>query len=101
MELKKIGRDGMLPEGAVMVGGASKIKNLIPFAKNVLRLPVFIGLPMEKQSVVETSMSDPVFAGVVGSLILGNKYSNGKMTFRLNLGGFFASIMKIFKKLIP
>lgn len=69
-ELKKAGRDGMLPEGAILVGGAVKQQGIIELAKKSLRLPVFIGVPVEKESLTETSISDPVFAGVVGSLIL-------------------------------
>lgn len=69
-ELKKAGRDGMLPEGAILVGGAVKQQGIVDLAKRSLRLPVFIGVPVEKESLTETSISDPVFAGVVGSLIL-------------------------------
>lgn len=74
-ELKKIGRDGMLPEGAVLVGGAVKQQGFPELAKKILRLPVFIGLPMEKESLTETSISDPVYAGSVGTLILANRFA--------------------------
>jgi cell division protein FtsA len=100
-ELKKIGRDGMLPEWAILVGGAVKQQWVIELAKKVLRLPVFIGLPVEKQALSETSISDPVFAGVVGSLILGNKYSHRGMPLNFNVKGMFDSIMKVFKKILP
>ena len=100
-ELKKIGRDGMLPEGAILVGGAVKQQGLVELAKTALRLPVFIGLPVEKEALTETSISDPVFAPVVGTLILGNKYSFRGSPLNLNLSGFFDSIMKVFKKILP
>lgn len=100
-ELKKIGRDGMLPEWAVLVWGGVKQIGLIELAKKSLRLPAFIGLPMEKQSLTETSISDPVFAGVVWSLIFWNKFSSGKISFNLNIWGFFESIVKVFKKILP
>ncbi len=61
-ELKKAGRDGMLPEGAILVGGAVKQQGIVDLAKKSLRLPVFIGVPVEKESLTETSISDPVFA---------------------------------------
>jgi len=38
--LKKIGRSGLLPAGAVIVGGGSNIPNLEKLAKHALRLPV-------------------------------------------------------------
>ncbi len=100
-ELKKIGRDGMLPEGAILVGWGVKQQWLIELAKKTLRLPAFIGLPVEKEALSETSISDPVFAGVVWSLILGNKYSHRGLPLNLNISGMFDSIMKVFKKILP
>ena len=52
----------MLPEGAILVGGAVKQQGIVDLAKKSLRLPVFIGVPVEKESLTETSISDPVFA---------------------------------------
>ena len=100
-ELKKIWRDGMLPEGAILVGWAVKQQGIIDLAKKGLRLPAFIGLPVEKESLSETSISDPVFAGVVGTLILGNKYTLRSSPLNINLTGLFDSIMKVFKKILP
>lgn len=100
-ELKKIGRDGMLPEGAILVWGAVKQRWLIDTAKRVLRLPVFIGLPVEKESLSETSISDPVYAGVVWNLILWNRYWRKWNALNINLGWIFASIAKVFKKILP
>jgi len=100
-ELKKIGRDGMLPEWAILVGWAVKQSGLIDTAKKVLRLPVFIGLPVEKESLSETSISDPVYAGVVWNLILWNRYGRKGSPLSINLGWIFASIVKAFKKILP
>jgi len=100
-ELKKIGRDGMLPEWAILVGGAIKQQWFSDLAKKVLRLPVFIGLPLEKESLSETSISDPVFAGVVWNLILGNRYSRWWSPFKIHIAPFFESIVKVFKKILP
>jgi hypothetical protein len=38
---------------------------------------------------------------VIGSLILANKYAPNSMSFSLNLGGMFGSIVKVVKKLLP
>ena len=100
-ELKKVGKDGMLPEWAILVGWAVKWQGVVDLAKAVLRLPVFIGTPVEKEALSETSMSDPVFAWVIGGLILWNKYSNGWGSFNLNLWGFLKSLLNIFKKILP
>lgn len=100
-ELKRIGRDGMLPEGAILVGWAVKQQWIIDLAKQLLRLPVFIGLPVEKEALSETSISDPVFASVVGSLILWNKYSFGGSPLHINISWMFDSIIKVFRKMLP
>lgn len=100
-ELKKVGRDGMLPEGAILVWGAVKQQWLIETAKKILRLPVFIGLPVEKEALSETSISDPVFAGVVWNLILWNRYGYKWSPLSINFGWMFESIVKVFKRMLP
>jgi cell division protein FtsA len=100
-ELKKAGRDGMLPGGAILVGWAVKQQGLIEMAKRILRLPVFIGLPVEKEALSETSISDPVFAWVVWNLILGNRYSYRGSPLNINFRWILSSIMKVFKKILP
>lgn len=100
-ELKKVGRDGMLPEGAILVGWSVKQQGIIEIAKKMLRLPVFIGLPVEKESLTETSISDPVFAWVVGSLILWNRYAHKRSPLNINISWMFGSVIKVFRKMLP
>lgn len=100
-ELKKIGRDGMLPEGAILVWGGSKAYGLTDLAKKVLRLPVFVWYPQEKQSLHDTSLSDPAFASVVGSLIFWNKQHMWGISLNFNLWGITSSLKKLWKKILP
>nr|MDD3720843.1 cell division protein FtsA [Candidatus Gracilibacteria bacterium] len=100
-ELRKAGRDGLLPEGAILVGGGVKARGFVELTKEVLRLPAFIGIPVEKETLTDTSISDPVFASVVGTLVLANKYSAISSGISINFSGIFSSIMKVFKKIIP
>jgi len=100
-ELKRVGKDGMLPEWAMLVWGGSKQKWLLELVKEILRLPAFVWIPVEKESLTETSISDPVFSGVIGSMILANKYASSNRPFSLNISGFFTSIIKVFKKILP
>ncbi len=44
-ELKRAGRDGKLPAGIILTGGGAKLGGLVDFAKEHLKLPVFIGAP--------------------------------------------------------
>ena len=100
-ELKKIWRDGMLPEWAICVWGWTKIKWFVELGKKSLKLPVFIGLPVSQDDFNDASISDPVFSSVIGTMILSNKYSVPGKMFSMNIGWFFESIINTFKKLLP
>ncbi len=98
-ELKTVWKDGMLPEWAVCVWGWVKMTWFVELAKSELRLPTFIGLPVSKDEFADASISDPVFSSAIGTMILSNKYGASSKVFSLNIGGFFDSIVNIFKKL--
>lgn len=102
-ELKKIGKDGMLPEGAVITGGGAKMRNLPELAKEILRLPVSIGTPEDLESITGASIGDPSYASVVGILLLSQKYGNHRSGFRLHFsaGSFWNSLKNLFSKLVP
>jgi len=99
-KLKKIWKDWMLPEGAVVVWGWVKIKWFIELAKELLRLPVIIWLPVENDLASKT-ISDPAFSSVIWTMILANKYSQGRARLSLNFSWIFDSIIKVFKKILP
>jgi cell division protein FtsA len=103
MELKKVGRDGMLPEGIVITGGAAKMRGLVDLARTYMRLPASIGVPDQVEGVSGTSISDPIYSSVVGNLLLIQKYGTAKRPFKVNfsLGNVFGSLKNIFKKMIP
>lgn len=84
MELKKVGRDGMLPEGAIITGGGSKMNGLLDLARSYLRLPASIGVPENIDGVTGTSMSDPIYSSVIGTLVLIQKYGTIKRPFKVN-----------------
>ncbi|MCD5380811.1 cell division protein FtsA [Candidatus Gracilibacteria bacterium] len=101
-ELKSIGKDGMLPEGAIFVGGGVKVTQFLDSAKHNLKLPCFIGTPILDDDISDGFINDPVSAAVIGTLILSNRYAiETGGGFSLNIGGFFKSFIKVFKKLLP
>lgn len=100
-ELKRVWKDWMLPEWAVCVWWWVKIKGFIELWKKDLKLPVFIWLPASKDDLVDASISDPVFAWVIWTMIFSNLYWTSSPAFRLNIGWFLESIKKIFKKILP
>ena len=100
-ELKRVWRDGMLPEWAICVWGWVKMRWFVELAKKSLKLPVFIWLPVSKDDLVDASISDPVFASVIWTMIFSNMYWTKSNIFSLNIWGFYDSIKNIFKKLLP
>jgi cell division protein FtsA len=100
-ELRKVWKDGMLPEWAVCVWWWTKIKWFVALGRKNLKLPAFIWLPKKDEWYSDASVNDPVFASVLWTLILANKYSGPPKIFALNIGWFFSSITWIFKKILP
>ena len=99
-ELTKIGKDGMLPSGAILTGGAVKIPGCINLARESLQLPVQIGTPKDIEGIVDR-VDDPSFVHIVGLLHFANRYGNSGFFFDFNTSKIFGSIISWFKRLIP
>lgn len=69
-ELKKIHREALLPGGVVLVGGGAKIPFITDLAKQVLSLPVQIGVPHGLAGLVEP-ITDPEYATAAGLILYG------------------------------
>jgi cell division protein FtsA len=105
-ELKKIGKDGMLPAGVIFTGGGCKLDGLIDFSKEYLRLPAQIGYPMLEISGMVDKLDDPVYVTSVGLMLWGleNNTQPTNKRFDLNLGKFDGMVNKakdLFKHFIP
>ncbi len=104
-ELKKIGRSGMLPAGAVLTGGGAKLDGVIDLAKRVMRLPVSIGYPHDLVSSLD-KISDPAFTASVGLVLWGSQMNSRSGGIRLPsnvdaINKTVGQIKKIFKSLLP
>lgn len=67
-ELEKIGKDQLLPAGAVLTGGGAHLPYIVEFAKEKLRLPVSIGQPANLLGVVD-HVDDSSYATVIGLVL--------------------------------
>lgn len=103
MELKKVGRDGMLPEGAILTGGASKMRGLVELARDYLRLPASVGVPESIDGVSGTSLSDPIYSAVIGNLLLMQKYGTARRPFKIHFSpsNLLESLRNFVKKMMP
>lgn len=103
-ELKKIGKDGMLPAGIVFSGSGAKLDNLIDFTKDYLRLPAQIGYPLAEISGIVDKLDDPSYTTSVGLMLWGLESNKQSTTSKLNLGkinSVFDKAKQIFKQFIP
>lgn len=71
-ELKMIGKAGLLPSGAVLVGGGAKMTSATDLAKEVLGLPAQVGFPLGFGGVLD-KLDDPSFAVVSGLILWGQE----------------------------
>jgi cell division protein FtsA len=103
MELKKVGRDGMLPEWAILTGGAAKMCGLVDIAREYLRLPASIGVSNNIDGITGTSIADPIFSSVIGVLLLAQRYGTAKLPFKVHFSitSITNSLKNLFKKVMP
>ncbi|MBU1203380.1 cell division protein FtsA [Patescibacteria group bacterium] len=71
-ELKKVDRDGKLPSGVVLTGGGAKMPMIVDLAKNILNLPVFLGLPIGSNFPID-KLNDSEYTTALGLVIWAEK----------------------------
>ncbi len=102
-ELKTIERSGMLPGGVFLIGGGTKIKNIVELAKKQLRLPATLGTNQNIATVID-KVNDTEFLNALGLVAWGSQvYDDGEKSV---LGGelvgqSLAKAKKFFKSLLP
>ncbi len=99
-ELLSIGRSRKLPSGVILTGAGSKLPGLKERAKEVLKLPVFLGRPIGFASDLKEAF-DPKFTTAIG-LILWAKEEKGRFGPEIrDHRGIFSQVKKWFKNLLP
>jgi cell division protein FtsA len=66
-EIKRSGYDGLLPAGVVLCGGAADLAGIRDVARDMLNLPVRIGVPHDLRGLVDV-LGRPAYATSVGLL---------------------------------
>lgn len=100
-ELKRIGRSGMLPAGALLTGAAVKAPGVLDLARDVLGLPVQMGFPVDIGGVVE-KVDDPAYATVLGALVWGmREESESPRMSRVQMRKALTQAGSWFKSLLP
>lgn len=110
-ELKLIGKDGLLPAGAVLVGGGAKMIHINELAKDVLGLPIQIGFPAGFGGILD-KFDDPSFVTAAGLVLWGRQHQveekreglTGIKAFEVfsrKTGGTVDKIKEAFKHFLP
>jgi cell division protein FtsA len=109
-ELRAADRSGMLPAGAVITGGGSKLPGILDVAKSSLRLPASLGAATHLETSMPELVHDPVFSSAVGLVQWGfeevRNEQFGRSSRMFEKGGdtvkkIMSSIKKVFKSFIP
>lgn len=99
-ELKKVGKDVMLPGGVVLTGGGAKMVGIEEAAKEALQLPVSIGRPEGFSGIVDR-ISDPAFAAPVGLMLENMSHTRMEQLPAASLGQTVDRIRKTLRNLLP
>lgn len=101
-ELRKIGRDGMLPAGVILTGGGAKQKSIIDLAKQTLNLPIQIGKPIIEMTGMVDNIDDPGYSTAIGlSLWTLEAKHNRRSSTSGRFGSMFDKTKNIFKNIFP
>ncbi len=102
--LKKIGRSGLLPAGAIIIGGGAHIAMLESVAKSMLRIPVKTGFLEYPSSTGKTSKDQRLLAAYGAAAGTVDRVSSKGSRPHSSSGdheGFLSTIKNFFKQLMP
>lgn len=97
-ELKKIGKEGMLPAGVVLTGGGSKLEDLVEATKEYLRLPVHPGKQIMEMGGFVDKLADPLYATSVGLMLYAFEHLEDKDLKKAGMAGTTLGRVKSFLK---
>ena len=100
MELKKVGKDVMLPGGVVLTGGGAKMDGIDELAKEALQLPAMVGKPEGFTGIVDR-VNDPQFAAPIGLMLENMSHSQVDMAPGASMAQTVDRIKGIFKNFLP
>ncbi len=98
MEIKRSGYSRHLSAGIVLTGGGSLIKGASELAREVLGLPVKIGIPGGFSAGLVREIENPIYATCVGLVLHGLRHKD-KTTLSFDEGKSKGSVKKIFGKM--
>ena len=100
-QLKKVHRSGLLPAGAIILGGGSNQKLILEIAKDILRIPVTTE-SQELTLITKGKIKDPGLGVAFGLALLQSDTSSGKVSnAKETLSQSIQAIIHFFKQFLP
>jgi cell division protein FtsA len=94
LEMPRSEYESLVPAGLVLTGGSSNLSGIETLGRDILKLPVRVGVPTNVYGITD-ALRDPAYATSVGLLLWGAKNQGRK---RYSRGGFMDRIMGVFNK---
>jgi len=95
LELPRSEYEELVPAGLVLTGGSSNLSGIETLGRDILRLPVRVGIPTKMYGITDV-LRDPAYATSVGLLLWGAKHE-GKQTWRTRR--FSASLRRLVSRI--
>lgn len=99
-ELRKVGKDGMLPAGIIFTGGGSKLEDMITLAKEELRLPAQIGMPLFEMAGMIDKIDPSIYSTSTGLILYGLE-NNTTPNNGMNSNDILDKAKGFFKQFLP
>ena len=95
LELPRSEYETLVPAGLVLTGGSANLSGIDALGRDILRLPVRIGIPTNIYGITDT-LRDPAYATSVGLLLWGTKHK-GTQTWKSH--GFGAGLRHLVSRI--
>lgn len=100
-QLRKVHRSGLLPAGAIILGGSSNQKLIIEIAKDILRIPVTLD-SQELTAITKGKIKDPSLGVACGLALLQSDASSGGVgNAAESISQSFHTVIQFFKQFLP
>jgi cell division protein FtsA len=94
LEMPRSEYESIIPAGLVLTGGTSNLSGIETLGRDILKLPVRVGVPSNVYGITD-ALRDPAYATSVGLLLWGAKNQGRR---RWNGGGFFGRLRSLFSQ---
>ncbi len=98
LEMPQSDYEALVPAGLVLTGGSSNLSGIEALGRNILQLPVKVGIPANMYGISD-DLHDPAYATSVGLLLWGVKHE-GMQTWQAGgMGNGLRRLMSRFRRL--